>query len=1030
MLISDLCIRRPVFAIVINLILALLGLYALNHLSIRQLPAMDFPYVTITTVYPGAAAEQVERQLTTPIEQAVSGISGVQQITSQSRAGMSLVQIQFRLGLDGLLLANEVRNKVAPLTDTLPQAARAPVVAQQSLDAQPIMFLTVASDNHDALEISDTANRLLLPRIAALDGVAQATLLGERRYAIRIVLDPIRLASYGITIGDVRAAIVAQNADVPGGEIRTRTDRTDVVVEGALSTAAEFDRLVVRAEPGYLVRISDLGRAEVGPESLDNAIRFNGRDVVAVGIVPQSTANPLDIAKLVKAELPALQAGLPGGFRLEIAFDSTIYIDASVHEVFETIAIAVALVLGVVVIFLGSLRSSAIALVTIPLSLLGTLGLMAAMDFSINTLTLMAVVLAIGLVVDDAIVEIENVQRHVDDGLDAFTASFLGSREIGFAVIATTLTLAAVFAPIGLVGGQIGMLFREFAFTLAGAVLISGFIARTLSPMMCARLIGARAEHGYARRMERATEALARAYARLLGWLLHRRWLVLLGVIAALYVGFSATSRLNFAFAPVEDQGYILFDIEARGTSTLDHLQDQIARVEAVLKTVPEATGVLTLLGSPKPSAANAYLLLKPWGERSRSATEIGDALKPLLAAIPGLRIDVLQVSPLGGGGSSRPIQLMITTTGSYDDLARTMDRLVTKARELPSIADPASSLELDRPQLEVTLDRDGAGEQGVTATALGDTLQAALGGNPVSTFTNRGELYKVIIDLPPEWRGQVETINTLEIRGKSVDPLPLRDFVELHRTVGADTLEHTDGLRSATFTAAVAPGHQLAEAFQALMPLMGEVLQPGMKPVLAGDAAKASQESGSAGLVLLLALVFIFFMLSAQFESFRDPVIVLAIAPLAVAGAIFTLSETGGGLNIYSFIGFVTLIGLIAKHGILITEFANQLRDAGRDRTEAVIEAAETRLRPIIMTTIATVLGAVPLAIATGAGAGGRRELGWVIVGGMTFGTFVSLFVIPAVYTLISRKRRKVLVEPPPPDALLQQRLKDRPAS
>ncbi|GGB36047.1 acriflavin resistance protein [Tistrella bauzanensis] len=1028
MLISDLCIQRPVFAIVINLILALLGIYALDHLSIRQLPAMDFPYVTITTVYPGAAAEQVERQLTTPIEQAVSGVPGVQQITSQSRAGMSLVQIQFRLGLDGLLLANEVRNKVAPLTDSLPPAARAPVVAQQSLDAQPIMFVTVASQTHDALEISDTANRLLLPRISALEGVAQALLLGERRYAIRLVLDPIRLASYGLTIGDVRAAVVAQNADVPGGEIRTRTDRTDVVVEGALATAAEFERLVVRPEPGYLVRVSDIGRVEVGPESLDNAIRFDGQDVVAIGIVPQSTANPLDIAKLVKAELPALEAGLPGGFHLTIAFDSTVYIEASVHEVFETIIIAVGLVLGVVVLFLGSLRSSAIALVTIPLSLLGTLGMMAALDFSINTLTLMAVVLAIGLVVDDAIVEIENVQRHVDDGLDPFTASFLGSREIGFAVIATTLTLAAVFAPIGLVGGQIGMLFREFAFTLAGAVLVSGFIARTLSPMMCARLIGTRSERGYARRVERLSERVAVAYGRLLGWLLHHRWIIVLAVVGALVFGYGQAGRLGFAFAPTEDQGYILFDIEARGTSTLSHLEDQVAGLETILRGVPEATGALTLLGSPSPSKANAYLLLKPWDQRQRSALEIGDALKPQLAALPGLRVNVLQVSPLGGGGSSRPIQLMITTTGDYQDLAAAMDRLVERARAVPSIADPASSLQLERPELRVTLDRDGAGEQGVTATALGDTLQAALGGNPVSTFSNRGELYKVIIDLPPEWRGSIDTINTLEVRGKSADPLPLRDFVQVTRGVGADMLEHTDGLRSATFTAGVAPGHTAAEAFAALLPLTTQALDPGMKPVLGGDAAKAGAESGSAGTVLLLALVFIYFMLSAQFESFRDPAIVLAVAPLAVAGAIVTLAETGGGLNIYSFIGFVTLIGLIAKHGILITEFANQLRDAGRDRTEAVVEAATTRLRPIIMTTIATVLGAVPLAIATGAGAGGRTQLGWVIVGGMTFGTIVSLFVIPAVYTLLSRKVRRPLVEPPPPDALLHQRLKDAP--
>ncbi|HLO78362.1 MAG TPA: efflux RND transporter permease subunit [Magnetospirillum sp.] len=1013
MLISDFCIRHPVFAIVINLILALLGLYAFDKLSIRQMPKMEAPVVVITTAYAGASPDQVERQVTTPIEAAVAAISGIDEVTSKSRSGVSTVQVRFRLGLDGVALANDIRNKLSAIRNQLPQATEAPTVNQVSMDAIPIMYLTLSSETRDPLEISALAKQEVAPRISVIDGVAQASLIGERRYSIRLQLDPVRLGAYGITIDEVAGALKAQNVDMPGGEIRSLTDRQSVLLSTSMASAEQFNNLIIGNKGGYLVRLGDIGKAVVGAESSDTAMRYNGRDVVAISVLPQSTANPLDISKEVRARLPHIMAGLPSDLKVEVAFDSTVFIKASVDEVFETIVIAVVLVLMVLFVFLGSPRSAAIAIVTIPLSLLGTLALMWVMGFSINTFTLLAVVLAIGLVVDDAIVEIENVQRHVDAGLDAIAASFVGSREIGFAVIATTLTLAAVFAPIGLVEGQIGMLFREFALTLAGSVIISGYIARTLSPMMCSRMIRPRSGRGLAAAIEHRLDALGHRFGRLLEKVLARRWLVTIGVAVSFAVAIVATGRLGFQFAPNEDQGYVLINMEAQTTATLAYLEEHAKEVEAVLSEVPEGRGALVMLGTPKTNVAVAYLMLKPWNQRSRTAQQIGQELAGKLVAVPGLRVSVLDTNPLGGA-NSHPIEATIRTTADYAQLAGAMSALLEKARNSPALLDPSSSLVLDKPQLLVTIDRDLAADQGVTVASLGNALLTVLGGSAASSFNSGGELYKVILELSKEWQGQADAIYNIRVRTAAGEMRSLRTFVDVVDTVGPDMLEHADGRRAATFTAGIAPGHTAREALMALQSAAAETLPPGIQLALGGDSGKAAKSSSSAALVILLGLVFIYFMLSAQFESFRDPVIILGVVPLAICGALVTLAVTGGTLNIYSMIGFVTLVGLIAKHGILITEFANQLRDQGLSREKAVVQAAAMRLRPILMTTLAAVLSAIPLAEASGAGAVSRSQLGWVLIGGLVYGTLVSLFVVPVSYSLLSPRVRKPLVEAP----------------
>lgn len=1012
MLISDYCIRHPVFAIVINLILAVAGLYAFQHLSIRQLPKFELPNVSVMTVYPGASPEQVERQVTTLIEQAVASVPGIDLVTSESRAGLSQVQIRFRFGQDGTAVTNEIRAKVSQSRAQLPSTVQDPMVSQASLDATPVLYLTVSSAGHDPMEVTETVKRLLVPQLAAMDGVAQAQMLGERRYSMRLQLDPIRMAGYDITVDDVNAALRAQNVDLPGGEIRTDTRALSVIPETALTRPEEFAALVLRTYPGYLVRLKDVGEVAVAPEQVQSAIRFNGREATAVGIVAQSTANPLDVGNAIKGRLAELQASLPRGFALDVAYDGTVFIEASVHEVFNAVRDAVILVVAVICLFLGSLRSSLIALVTIPLSLLGVLGFMLAMGFSINIFTLLSVVLAIGLVVDDAIVEVENVQRHVDEGLDPVTASFVGSREIGFAVIATTLTLAAVFAPIGLIGGQIGALFREFAFTLAMAVIISGFIARTLSPMMCSRLLRQHGERSLARLVERRLEGLANGYARLLALALKARWLIALLALAGVVVGGMAAKRLPAALMPPDDQGMVTLQFDGPPTATIDYMQRAAAEAEAVFAAVPESRGALFILGSPKPYQAMAFLILAPWDQRTRSADEIARALQGPLAAIPGLRAGTLDANPLGGG-TQRPVELVVRTTGSYEDLAAGMERLLTAARGNAALVEPAVTLAFDKPAFAVKIDRELAGDQGVPVATIGGTLLSLLGGNEASRFSWRGDMYKVIVELVKEWQGRPDAIENVSVRTADGSLLPLRSFVTVGETTGADSLEHHAGLRSAKLTAGLAPGASVAEAQAFLAEAARTTLDAGSRIEPQGQGAEAAKQGADAATVIVLALVFIYLMLAGQFGSFRDPVIVLAVVPLAVAGALMALAIVGGGLNLYSFIGFVTLIGLIAKHGILITEFANQLRERGFGRREAAIEAARVRLRPIIMTTVATVLGALPLALATGAGAGGRFQLGWVVIGGMLFGTFVSLFLVPAVYTLLSRRHPVPMVAP-----------------
>lgn len=1013
MKLTDLFIRRPVFAIVVNVAIAVIGLVALPRLSIRELPAFDLPMVSVSTALPGASAAQVERQVTTVVEQAVGGVPGVETVSSVSSPGFSRVDVKFAADTNSFQAASDVRAKVAAVGWQLPAEATSPVVQQTSVDAVPVVYLALTGDRRSAVELTDLAERILTPELGGIPGVASAQVMGSRRVAMRIRFDPIALAAYGLTIDDARFAISGQNSDAPAGTVQGRDADVPVVALTTLSTPEAFGAIVVKKSGDALVRLRDVATVAAEPADATSAVMIDGRPAVAVGLLRQSAANPLEIGRAVQGRLKGLQASLPADVRLDVVFDRTVYIARSVDEVFQTVFSAVALVIAVIFLFLASWRASAVTLVTIPLSLVGTLAFIWIAGFSLNTFSLLAIVLAVGLVVDDAIIDVENVQRHIEGGRTPLDAAFVGSREIGFAVVATTLTLAVVYLPVGLMPGMVGSLLREFAFTLAAAILISGYISRTLSPMMCSRLLAAGRRSAFGRFVDTAFGKLENGYRSLLGAALAARWVVVVVVLSFVGFGVTVAGTLGGTTAPNEDEGYVLATFTAPTGSNLAVMEAQGRAIERVFDTVPERAHSLTILGTTANNAGMAILVLKPWEERRRSAEEVSRSIRDGLRAIPGADIAVLETNPLAAAGQ-QPVQLVIRSTGSVEDLAAAAEAVVARARTLPGLIDVSSDLKMDTRTVTVGIRRDVAAELGVDPGTIARTLSSVFGGQRAGRFSEGDRLYDVILDLDRKDAADAADIDRLQVRAASGRLVPLASVVTLSETVGTAMLPRFGQERAARITAGLAPGATLAAASAALHAEAAAMLPPGMSIALDGAAGDQAKTAVQSALVFAAALLFVYLFLAAQFESFRDPAIVLAVVPLAVFGGLVALGLVGGTLNLYSVIGLVTLVGLIAKHGILITEFANQLRDRGTGFAEAIREAAALRLRPILMTTIATVIGALPLLMATGPGANGRIQLGAVMIGGMLAGTLLSLFVVPVVYSALSRRVREPLVEAP----------------
>jgi multidrug efflux pump len=1005
MILSDISIRRPVLATVMNLLIVLVGIIAYDRLSVREYPNIDVPVVTVTTTYPGANAEIMESQVTQPLEDSLSGIEGIDFMTSVSRAESSQITINFKLDRDADAAANDVRDRAARVRGLLPDEIEEPIVSKEEADAQPIIYLAFSSDRHDQLAVTDVADRLVKDRVQTINGVANVVIFGERRYAMRIWLDRVRLAAFGLMPQDVEAALRAQNLEVPSGRIESKEREFTVLAETDLRTPEQFRQVILRDDEGYLVRLEDVARVEIGPAEERRITRFKGENAVALGVVKQSVANPLEVSAAVKEMLPAIKAVLPEGMQVNTAYDKSVFIDRSIDAVYTTIAEAVVLVIIVIFGFLRSVRATLIPMVTIPVSLIGAFIFMYAFGFSVNTLTLLAMVLAIGLVVDDAIVMLENIYRHVEKGEPPMEAALKGAKEIGFAVLAMTFTLAAVFAPVAFTEGRTGQLFAEFALTLAGAVIVSGFIALSLSPMMCSRMLKHEKHGAIYEAGERLLNTLNSGYARLLGGALSMRWVIIgLALLSVAGMGLLFT-QIKSELAPTEDRGLVLGVGIGPDGATPTYMDKSARQMEALYQPIPEVERYFMVVGFPVVNQIISFVGLEDWGDRERSSGDIAGELRPKLFGIPGVLAFAVQPPSLGQSMISRPVEFYIQTTESYEKLQAVTDKVMEKVRQNPGLANADTDLKLNKPELRVTVNREKAAMLGVEISTINRTLETMLGGRKVTRYKQGGEQYDVIVQVDEVNRRDPQDLSNIQVRGSDGVMISLTNLVSIDETVAPRELNHFNKLRAVKINANLAPDYSLGEALAFMQRTVNEIA-PEVLYDYGGQSREFTESSSALYLTFVLALGFIYLVLSAQFESFRSPLIIMLSVPLAMAGALLTLKLTGGTLNVYSQIGLITLVGLITKHGILIVEFANQLRDKGRELREAVVEASVLRLRPILMTTGAMVLGAIPLALATGAGAESRIQIGWVIVGGMSFGTLLTLFVVPVVYTLIAGRR------------------------
>ncbi|MEY4506108.1 MAG: Efflux pump rane transporter BepE [Pseudomonadota bacterium] len=1007
MQLPELSIRRPVFATVLSLLIVLVGLVAFQGLSVREYPQIDEPTVSVSTTFGGASSEVVESQVTKVLEDSLSGIEGVDIITSSSRPERSQITVRFALSRDPDAAAADVRDKVSRVRQRLPQGIDEPVIAKVEADAFPVVWLALSSDTHDALQLSDFANRLVKPVLQTAPGAADVRVFGERRYAMRVWIDTDRLAAYRLTVQDVEEALRRSNLEVPAGRIESQQREFNITAATDMQTVTQFRELVIRNVAGVPVRLQDVARVQEGAQDERSSIRLNGRDSVAVGVIRQATANPLELSAGVRALIPKVEQDLPAGITVGVANDSSVFIEESIKAVYTTIVEAAILVALVIFVFLRTVRASIIPLVTIPVSLIGAFALMALFGFSINTLTLLALVLAIGLVVDDAIVVLENIHRHIEDGLKPFDAAIKGAREIGFAVVAMTLTLAAVYAPLAFTPGRTGRLFAEFALALAGAVVVSGFVALTLSPMMSAKLLRHQDNPSrFDRRMEGLLTGLTRGYGRALAWALQRRWWVV-GVMLGSALGsaylFKTTKQ---ELAPLEDRGVILINISGPDGATLAYTQRYAQAIEKIGQPYPEFDRIFSNIGNPTVAQGNIFFRALPWDERDRTTQELAREITPKVAGLPGVNAFPITPPSLGQGFRERPINFVVVTSDSYENLSKVMRRFQDELAKHPGFVQVDTDLRLNKPEVRMDVDRERAADAGVNVDAIARTVETLLGGRTVTRYKRGGEQFDVVVQTDNAQRSAPDDIDRLFVRGRGDVMVPLSSLVTIREVVVPRELNHFAQRRSASITANLAPSLALGEALSIMDGIAEDILPPGYTTDLNGQSREFKNASGSLALVFGLSLLFIYLVLAAQFESFVDPLIILLSVPLSMLGALLALKLTGGTLNVFSQIGLITLVGLISKHGILIVEFANQLREQGVALREAIAQSASLRLRPILMTTGAMVLGAIPLALASGAGAESRQQIGWVIVGGMSVGTLLTIFVVPTMYTLLSRRK------------------------
>ncbi|USQ14721.1 efflux RND transporter permease subunit [Legionella lytica] len=1002
---TDLFIKRPVLAMVISLLIFLFGLNAMHDMQIRQYPRMDNTVITIMTGYPGADADLIAGFITSPLENAVASAEGIDYMTSSSTQGMSTITLNIKLNFDPQIAFTDVMSKVQQTINQLPKEAQQPVILKASDSSTALMYISLDSTEMTPQQITDYATRVVQPQLQTVDGVAKAEILGGSTYSMRIFLNPVKMAALNVAPSDVSAALAKNNFLTAAGNTKGEYVALSITAKTDLNDASQFSNLIVKSDKGSIVRLHDIAQVKLGSQSYDSSVTFNSKKAVFISITPTPTANPLTVISDVRTLLPSITKEFPPSLTGTIVYDATDFIRASLDEVIHTIIEAAAIVIVVIFLFLGSIRSVFIPIVTIPLSLVGVCTLMLMLGYSINLLTLLAFVLAIGLVVDDAIVVVENIHRHIEEGKTPFDAAIIGAREIATPVIAMTITLAAVYAPIGFMGGLTGALFKEFAFTLASAVIISGIIALTLSPMMCSKVLTADIGSGkFVHFLDTFFNKLKGKYQRILHSLLDTRIIMLpFAAVVILMLPYLYTHSAAET-APEEDQGFFFVIGTAPQFATINYIEAFTKPFDDIYKSFPE-TGNYFTVNSSQPVSG---MVLKPWNERTKSQFELKQPLQDKLSQVAGLNTFAIIPPPLPGGGSGTPVQFVIKTTNDFQSLFEISNQLADKARKSGMFIYVDNSLKFNQPQIELKINRSKASEMGLDMQAVGSSLTSALSGNYVNYFNLQGRSYQVIPQLDRPFRMSPEQLGRIYVKSINGAMVPLSTIVSAVEKTAPNAASHFQQLNSATIQAVMMPGKTLGDGLHFLQEAANETLPKGFSSDYGGASRQFMQEGNALLFAFVFAIIIIFLVLSAQYESFRDPLIVLISVPMSICGALIPLNLGLASINIYTQVGLITLIGLISKHGILIVDFANQLqREKNLDRRAAVEEAAAIRLRPILMTTAAMVFGVLPLLIASGAGAVSRFDIGLVIAAGLLIGTCFTLFVVPTMYTYIAEDHR-----------------------
>lgn len=1012
MILSEISVKRPVLATVVSLLIVVLGIASLLQLPVREYPDIDAPVVSITTTYLGASPAVMNNEITEVIESAVSTVDGIRSLTSESREGRAETTIEFNLSRDIDNATNDVRDAISRVTDRLPADSDSPVVVKTDADARPMMWLSLTSDSISQAELTDLAERTLVDRLSVLEGVSQIQVGGARRPAMRIWLDREAMAARGVTVDDIEATLRRNNLELPAGQVESIARSLTVRADSRLSLPDEFARLVIRSEGGYPIRIGDVADVRLGVEDDRAILRFNGRNAIGLGVIRQSQSNIIEVSDLVRAEIAAIQPSLPFGVEITNSYDQSVFIRESIREVLITLTIAVSLVVLVIFVFLRSLRATLVPAVTIPVAVIGAFSVMAPLGFSINVLTLLALVLAIGLVVDDAIVMLENIQRRIDQGEPPLLAAYRGSRQVGFAIIATTITLIAVFVPIAFMEGNVGRLFTEFGFVLAAAVVFSSIVALTLTPMLCSRWLRPMSGAGlFLRASEHLLTGLTRAYRWLLVKALGFPLAVVVGGALTVVIAAQLFAILPEELSPTEDRGVFIVPASAPQGSSAAYTDASVQRIEALMEPLLErgdAERVFSIVGfRDRFESAFTIVGLSHWRDREVSQQAMVGEVFPGIMGVPGVRAFAVNPPGLGQSGFQQPVQFVIGGP-DYEAIKDWGERFLEAIGDFPGLINPSLNYEETRPQLNVVINRELAADLDIPIDAIGRTLQTMLASRTVTSYIDRGREYDVRLQALRDERSSPSSLEEIFVRSGNSDQLvPLSSLITLEEQGAAPVLSRVGRVPAVTLSASLAPDQDLGSALNYLEQRAADVLPSEARISFLGQSQEFRDTSGALLLTFALALLVVYLVLAAQFESFIHPAIIMLSVPLAITGALLALWFTGISLNVYSQIGMILLIGLMAKNGILIVEFANQLRDQGLSVRDAIIEGTTLRFRPILMTAVSTVFGALPLVLASGAGAESRAAIGVVIIGGLALATVLTLFLTPVLYSLLARFTR-----------------------